>query len=959
VPRPAFVLHGVLLFCLLAGCGGAGGDSAGGGGNLTPLDIPTLTSIAPSSVAPGTPGITLFVFGSNFENAATVQWNGFPLSTSWVSAGEMTATVPAGRIASIGRASVTVSNPGPGGGASAAQTFIISATPAATTWVRSVPGITTAQNIVWDPAHGSLYVSIPSTDPTIPNTIVPINPLTASAGTPVPAGNNPDLLSISSDASYLWVGLDGDHAVQRFLLPKLTKDISLSVPLDAGKNPQQPVSLQAAPVNPHTLALVAGNWGFSPTGNGVYVFDDGTQRLNSVLGYTVGGQMLDWIQWGADDSTIYGNQYTTIDAGGVATVNVTPAGASLSSYNGGQIGPAFSQYDRGNGRLYSTNRVFNPVDGSQIGQFAIAVGERVCTADSSLGRYYCVFANQNGGTDVSLFELWVYDLNSYALIDRVLFGASAGVPPSSVTGGLNHLIRWGNAGLALVTNTEPYKGNGGLFLIDGAAVNPNAAPDVSSGVSPLSYTSMTSLMPLQASVGSQDVTVTIKGNNFTQTSTACWNCNYLQFQFLPTSYVSVQQLNVTIPASLLATPALLPINIFDTNSNLFSNDSLTFAVTPGSGASGSGTQVIPIELTGLAMAWDPNGGLLYVGTADYESAYPNSIVAIDGKSGSVVNAQTVSTDPDLLSVSANGQYLYVAYAEATTMTQLQLPGLGSPRTWTLNNPSSSAVYWAGDLRAAPESPHTTAVDLLNLRSMPDELGGVVIYDDNVERPNIVPGFLGSSNIFDTIAWGSSDQVLTGAAASGELGPAPLSEFQISQTGAALVATGTALFNEGELHSDFGTGLIYSDDGNVADPTTQAIVGTYNASGLVAPDSSLNRVFILGQTAAQGNTNSFTIESFDEKAYSPVSSITLDNLLGTPIELVRWGNSGLAVLTTNQSGYGSPGMLYLVQDTSFISNAQMAASRFSRSQELVKRRWKRISKLDIVKMVQARTSGKLP
>jgi hypothetical protein len=243
--------------------------------------------------------------------------------------------------------------------------------------------------------------------------------------------------------------------------------------------------------------------------------------------------------------------------------------------------------------------------------------------------------------------------------------------------------------------------------------------------------------------------------------------------------------------------------------------------------------------------------------------------------------------------------------------------------------------------------------------MPDELGGVVIYDDNVERPNIVPGFLGSSNIFDTIAWGSSDQVLTGAAASGELGPAPLSEFQISQTGAALVATGTALFNEGELHSDFGTGLIYSDDGNVADPTTQAIVGTYNASGLVAPDSSLNRVFILGQTAAQGNTNSFTIESFDEKAYSPVSSITLDNLLGTPIELVRWGNSGLAVLTTNQSGYGSPGMLYLVQDTSFISNAQMAASRFSRSQELVKRRWKRISKLDIVKMVQARTSGKLP
>jgi hypothetical protein len=36
---------------------------------------------------------------------------------------------------------------------------------------------------------------------------------------------------------------------------------------------------------------------------------------------------------------------------------------------------------------------------------------------------------------------------------------------------------------------------------------------------------------------------------------------------------------------------------------------------------------------------------------------------------------------------------------------------------------------------------------------------------------------------------------------------------------SLQATGTASFNLGTMHSDFGTGLIYSDDGNVADPST--------------------------------------------------------------------------------------------------------------------------------------------
>jgi hypothetical protein len=248
------------------------------------------------------------------------------------------------------------------------------------------------------------------------------------------------------------------------------------------------------------------------------------------------------------------------------------------------------------------------------------------------------------------------------------------------------------------------------------------------------------------------------------------------------------------------------------------------------------------------------------------------------------------------------------------------------------------------------------VILFDLTITPSETGGVAVYDDNVERPNFVPGWGTTTLVFDTLAWGSLDQILTGALTSGFNG-GPLSEFQISQLGASLLATGTASFNKGELHSDFGTGLIYSDDGNVADPTSQAIVGGYNASGLVAPDSSLNRVFILGQTAAQAGTNNFTIASFDEKAHTLVSSITLQNLLGSPIQLVRWGTSGLAVLTMNQGGSGSQGMLYLVQDATFVSSAQTVAFSLSKRQELVQRRWKRISKADIVKMVQTRRAAK--
>jgi trimeric autotransporter adhesin len=553
--RRAFVLFAVLLTWLVAGCGGGTSGSGGGGG--TPQDIPTLTAIAPSSAPAGTSAITLVLYGSNFENGAIAQWNGAARESTWVSATEITTTILAGDLATVGSVKVTVSNPAPAGGtsagSSAAQTFMITAVAAATTRVRSVAGITTAQNIVWDASHGNLYVAIPSSDTTIPNTIVPINPVTGSAGTPVAAGNNPDMLSISSDSSYLWVGLDGDNAVQRFLLPKLTKDISFPVPTDAGHNPQQAVSMQAAPVSPHTLALVAGKWEDDGAGNGVYVYDDAKQRPTSVPAFNAGGPWIDWIQWGANDLTIYGDQYTTIDAGGVGTLSVAATGVTAKSYNGGQVGPSYSHYDKKKGLLYSFGQAFDPVDGSLVGSFSYPVGESACTADSTLGRFYCVVAYSDGGTDVNLFELWVFDLNSYALIDRVYFGASAGAEASSVTGTLQQLVRWGNAGLALTTNTGPYYyGNGGLFLIDGAAINPNAVADVTSGAPTSPYSWLASVTPQAAPAGSENVSVTLNGNNFTPSSTACWNCNYLQFNFFPTAYVSPQQLSVTIPTSQLA-----------------------------------------------------------------------------------------------------------------------------------------------------------------------------------------------------------------------------------------------------------------------------------------------------------------------------------------------------------------------------------------------------------------------
>jgi hypothetical protein len=88
---------------------------------------PVLSSISPTSAFAVGTSFTLTVNGSNFVSGSmsVVRWNGNNLATTYVSATQLMAQVPAADISAAGTASVTVFNTTPGGGTSTAQTFTI------------------------------------------------------------------------------------------------------------------------------------------------------------------------------------------------------------------------------------------------------------------------------------------------------------------------------------------------------------------------------------------------------------------------------------------------------------------------------------------------------------------------------------------------------------------------------------------------------------------------------------------------------------------------------------------------------------------------------------------------------------------------------------------------------------------------------------------------------------------
>jgi dienelactone hydrolase len=74
--------------------------------------------LVPDAAKPGGAAFTLTVNGFGFVSGAIVRWNGSARATTFVSRSKLTASIAASDIAKPTTASVTIVNPGPGGGAS-------------------------------------------------------------------------------------------------------------------------------------------------------------------------------------------------------------------------------------------------------------------------------------------------------------------------------------------------------------------------------------------------------------------------------------------------------------------------------------------------------------------------------------------------------------------------------------------------------------------------------------------------------------------------------------------------------------------------------------------------------------------------------------------------------------------------------------------------------------------------
>ena len=127
----------VALSLSITGCSGGSSGSAtsNGGGSTTQTPAPSVTGVSPANVPAGSEPFTLTVTGSNFQPQSAINWNSTALTTTYVNATTLTATVPASLAASMSIANVTVKNPDGQvsvGGSSSQQVSVTNPKPALT-----------------------------------------------------------------------------------------------------------------------------------------------------------------------------------------------------------------------------------------------------------------------------------------------------------------------------------------------------------------------------------------------------------------------------------------------------------------------------------------------------------------------------------------------------------------------------------------------------------------------------------------------------------------------------------------------------------------------------------------------------------------------------------------------------------------------------------------------------------
>jgi uncharacterized repeat protein (TIGR01451 family) len=430
--------------------------------------------------------------------------------------------------------------------------------------------------------------------------------------------------------------------------------------------------------------------------------------------------------------------------------------------------------------------------------------------------------------------------------------------------------------------------------------------------------SVASISPSGIRAGSSDTIITVTGAGFNANSVV-----QLNGAALDTTYENGTTLTATVPSANLATMNWYGISVGNP--------------APGGGLS----RTVPLTIYNVLtigvnhILYDPYSRNIMASVASGSSSVTgNSIASITPDTGNVGTAVNIGSQPTNLALTSDGQVLYTIVTGSQSIARFNMLTQQPDYTWQVPNMSANQLR---GITTQPGNENTIALDL-------GSWAGNAIFDfDPANKTAAMRGQASGPYTGSCIVMPTATDMLS---------------FDTDTTGATLdhytvTAAGFTYYNYQQfVESTLNHGgcfkaegkKVFTVTGGVADwttsPATQLGVfgGAGNSmwgyNGNVLPDGSLGRTFYATSSNSTCCSSSplDSVVAFDNNTYMPAGTVSIDfahtegvNSSYTLTDMIRWGQDGMAILTSGGHIYLLRGPVVVPELLNHNSSATLSSS----------------------------------